>query len=257
MKKVKWGQHFLRDKKILKKIAERIFQNLEKEKIKFIVEIGAGKGELTEFLLKNKKSSQLKILAIEKEKKFCEILKKKFEKFKNLEIFCADIRDFFNKYFFSQKLQNYLVCGNLPYFLAKDLILKFLEIKNPPKRMVFLVQKEVGERICAKVPKMDFLSLKVQSQADVFFLMKIKKEKFSPRPKVDGALIEIFPKKKNFPQEILKLAKLAFSQKRKILKNTLKNVPKEFLNKRPQELSLEDWKKIWENEKRTCQKEKK
>ena len=51
MKKVKWGQHFLRDRKILKKIAEKIFQDFEKEKIEFIVEIGAGKGELTELSL--------------------------------------------------------------------------------------------------------------------------------------------------------------------------------------------------------------
>jgi len=250
MRKVRWGQHFLNDKKVLKKIAKKIFQNIENEKIKFIVEIGAGKGEVTEFLLKNTKKSQIKILAIEKEKKFCEILKKKFKKFKNLEILNTDIRDFFNKYFFSQKLQKYIVWGNLPFYLAKDLILKFLETKNSPKRMVFLVQKEIGERICTKVPQMDFLSLRVQIRADVFFLMRIKKEKFSPQPKVDGALIEILPKKKNFPREILNLAKTAFSQKRKILKNTLKNVPKEFLNKRPQELSLEDWKKIWENEKK-------
>ncbi|TSC71751.1 MAG: 16S rRNA (adenine1518-N6/adenine1519-N6)-dimethyltransferase, partial [Parcubacteria group bacterium Gr01-1014_70] len=147
---------------------------------------------------------------------------------------------------------NYKIVANLPYYITSRFLRLFLESdKLRPQATTLMVQKEVAERICAKPPHMNLLALSVQAFGTPKILFKVRRGSFSPPPEVESAVIEIagisdafFKKNRISPQEFFKLPKKAFSQKRKMLRASLKisetELPK-FSSKRPQELDLEDW----------------
>lgn len=212
------GQNFLISKSVLRKIVEVA----EISKKDTVLEIGPGIGNLTMELAKRAK----KVIAIEKDERMIEILKEvlKSSNVQNVRIVKGDILKIRNSQFVIHN--SYKVVANIPYYLTSRLIRKFLEIKNKPKLMVLMVQKEVAQRICARPPKMNLLAVSVQFYAKPKIVAFVPKSCFWPSPKVDSAIIKITPREAtslNGVDSLLffKIVKAGFSQPRKQLINNL------------------------------------
>jgi len=253
------GQRFILSKKALNKIIAAA----EIKKNDTIIEIGPGLGTLTQELAK----TGAKIIAIEKDPKMINILGETLAGYKNIKIIQADARNLWvsETYKFGDKMgtivmkeEDYKIVANLPYNVATFLIHQWLELKKPPESMVLMIQKEVAQRICAKPPKMNLLSVSVRFYADAKIIDYVPAKAFWPKPKVDSAIIEIIPKKKQ-PQKTRRaffaVVKAGFSQPRKqLLGNLAKKLkfPREKLIEifkdlniservRAENLSLEQW----------------
>lgn len=248
------GQNFLIDKGVVKKVIEAA--ELSSEDI--VLEIGPGLGNLTQELTKRVGS----VIAVEKDEKMVEILRENLKDFKNLEIIQGDI---LKSEVPSLKSQRYKIVANLPFYLTAPVIRKFLEIENPPKEMVLMVQKEVGQKICAKPPKMSILAVSVQFYAMPKIIAYISKKSFWPQPKVDSTIIKISNLKtqnlKLNKDLFFKIVKAGFSHPRKQLINNLsgglkldKEKIKNWLwenniqsNQRAETLNVEEWIKLTES----------
>ena len=206
------GQNFLIDKNVFQKIIKAA--SLSKNDV--VLEIGSGIGNLTLQLAEKVK----KVVAIEKDKRMCEILKEVLRNLdiKNVEVINKDILKINTRYV------KYKLVANLPYYITSPIIRKFLEMKNQPREMVLMVQKEVAKRICAKPPKMSILAVSVQFYAKPEIISFVSKKSFWPQPKVDSAIIKITPSRltstTNFnPLLFFKIVKAGFSHPRKQLIN--------------------------------------
>ncbi len=209
------AQVFLKDENI----AERIVDCLDLNKEDKVLEIGPGLGILTHIILK--KTSDLFVL--EKDKDLGLFLKKKWPK---LKVIVGDALDFF-----WEKLKNFTkIIGNLPYNVASQILWDLVSSNIEVKKMVFTVQKEVALKITAPVGDKNYglLSVWLKHFADVKYEFTIGSSSFSPRPKVNSAVISIFPKKdKNRfenKEKFCKLIKICFQKRRKQLKNILKRI---------------------------------
>jgi 16S rRNA (adenine1518-N6/adenine1519-N6)-dimethyltransferase len=224
MPKRSLGQNFLSPN-----VAKRIVQAAKIEPDDIILEIGPGLGVLTKELAQKAK----KVIAVEKDDKLCQALEENLKDYKNVEIIHEDILKFpislpvrqAGNFQFPIK-ERYNIIANLPYYIATAIIRKFLEAENPPQKMVLTIQKEVAKRICVKPPQMNILAASVQFYAEPKILFYISKELFWPKPKVDGAVIEIKPliytdEKRIDADLFFKVVKAGFSQPRKQLANNL------------------------------------
>lgn len=255
----KFGQNFLIDRVVIRRFLEAA--DLKKEDI--ILEVGPGIGNLTQELAKKAKG----VIAVEKDQKMIEILKETLRDFKNVEIIQGDIR---KTQISKLKTQSYKVMANLPFYLTAPVIRKFLELDppagEPPKEMVFIVQKEVAQRICTKVPDMNLLAVSVQFYSKPKIIAYVSKKSFWPQPKVDGAIIKIIPRESAYPISVnpllfFKIVKAGFSQPRKQILNNLlkvlkldKDKTKSWLlenkiqpTQRAETLSVEDWISLTKN----------
>lgn len=206
------GQNFLVNKVVLKKIIETADLKTENT----ILEVGPGVGTLTVELAKVAK----KIVAVEKDKQICQVLKETLKDYKNVEVVDGDILKTT-----IELPKQYKLVANIPYYLTSPLIRKFLELEYPPEFMVLMVQKEVAQRICAKPPNMSILAVSVQFHAKAKIISYVKRENFWPKPKVDSAIIKITPHKINkslvSAELFFKIVKAGFAQPRKQLGNNL------------------------------------
>ena len=209
------GQNFLINKTILKKISSlKDFKNQE------VVEVGPGKGYLTEFLIKKKPS---KLILIEKDRQLETVLTNLI---KNKSIKIKLIIEDALKIPINKLSKNKIVLiGNLPYNVATTLILNWLRYIYSFESIVVMVQKEVASRLSAKEKTKHYgrTSVLVQVVADVKIKFDVAPENFFPKPKVHSSVIEIIPKEKiefNY-KKLDKLLKLSFMHKRKTLKNNL------------------------------------
>ena len=268
----KLGQHFLTSAAIAKRMVESA--NIQPTDV--VLEVGPGRGMLTQFLVEKAK----KVIAVEKDRQFVPYLREKYKNAKNLEVVEGDIllchagldpaSSIIKKSIYFQGNGSRIKCGmtfitpkkykivaNLPYYITSRFLRLFLEeLPNKPQSMTLMIQKEVAERICAKPPSMNLLALSVQAFGTPHILFKVSRGSFLPPPEVDSAVIAIehisdafFKKHHISPKEFFELPKKAFSQKRKMLRASLSSHIAEvrlphiehLLKKRPQELSLEDW----------------
>lgn len=195
------GQNFLISQKALRKIIE----SAELKKDDVILEIGPGIGTLTQELAKKVK----KVFAIEKDSGMREILEETLKNFKNVEVIIGDALETENTQYKILNT-NYKIVANLPYYITSPVIKKFLETENPPELMVLMVQKEVGQRICAKPPNMSLLAVSVQFYAKPEIIGYAPKTAFWPSPKVDSAIIKIFDIKNQKSKVHIKNQKLFF-----------------------------------------------
>lgn len=254
----KLGQNFLNNKAVITKI----IQAADLTRDDFVLEIGPGKGILTEELAK----VVGKVVAVELDRNLIPFLKNKFENQKNITIIQGDILKTDLKNILRSSVSKYKVVANLPYYITSPIIRLFLESKIPPKFMILMVQKEVAERITAKAGNMSILAVSVQYYADAKILFEVGKENFDPVPEVDSAVIKITPHPNPLPKrgegedgrKFFQIVKAGFSAKRKTLVNNLtnglhldKNIVEEKLKTaglkptvRAQELSMEDWKRL-------------
>lgn len=226
------GQNFLVSEEIINKIiAAAIIKRGE-----MILEVGPGTGNLTKSLI----DSGAEVLAIEKDEKLSQLLITNFQfpiSNKNLKIINEDILIFDE----TEIKKHYRVIANIPYYLTGPLIQKFLFSKNRPTEMILMVQKEVGERITAQPPKMNYLAALIQSESKAKILFYVSKENFWPQPKVDSVIISIIPQKTRVLSGLKDFLKIIFKQPRQTLFNNLRknsSIEKEKLEKKFDELGL-------------------
>ncbi len=186
-----------------------------------IVEIGPGFGVLT-LPLAEKVG---KVVTYEIEKKLEPYWKKQQKQHPNIEIVWGNALHQF------VPPSKYKVIANLPYQITSPVIRMFLEAKQAPESMVFMVQHEVAERICAKPGDMSLLAVSVQYYAEAEYLLKVPRASFWPVPGVDSALIKITPFKRErdeiFEAVVFKIVKAGFASRRKLLFKNLTPLFKE------------------------------
>ena len=179
------GQNFLKSELALRKIIEA--GEIKSDDI--ILEIGPGKGVLTEKLLEKAGL----IIAVEKDHALFEFLKTKFEKKiaeKKLILLNNDILEFKTSAY-GLKPSAYKIIANIPYNITGAILKKFLTEENQPTLMVLMVQHEVAKRIVARDGKESILSISVKAYGEPKLIMKVAARYFSPAPKVDSAIIAI------------------------------------------------------------------
>lgn len=236
------GQHFLKDKNI----AEKIVNSLKTEINHNVVEIGPGRGVLTDYLIK-KYSKNLSLIEIDKY--LISDLENKFSDIKN-NIYNIDFLKFnFSEYFKSQTS----IIGNFPYNISNSIFFKILENKTLIPEVVCMIQKEVAERISAKHGNKTYgiLSVLLQTFYNIEYLFTVNEKVFDPPPKVKSAVIRLV-RKDNFVLEcneldFINVVKTSFNQRRKMLRNSLrilmegKNMDNEIFTKRPEQLSISEF----------------
>ena len=247
------GQNFLVDAWAQKRIIEVIDIKPADE----ILEIGAGLGALTEDLAKQAE----KVIAVEKDKALARILKEKLSGYKNLEIVHQDILRF------DIGKKKIKVVGNLPYYITTPIIGYLLEEQRQKIKDVFItVQEEVGRRLVARTGTKDYsaLTIFVQYFTKPKILFSIPKRAFYPQPKVNSVFVHLQILKKpqvkvNNQKQFFKIVRACFSQRRKIILNSLAHklekqakdkiqqiLQEENINfqARPERLSLDDFARI-------------
>lgn len=253
VKKKSLGQHFLASASAIKKIAD----TASVERYDVVLEIGPGNGALTAELL----SRGARVLAVEKDNRLMPLLSQKFKKeilTGQLMLIHEDILDF-SPLRYMLHVTSYKLISNIPYYLTGAILKKFIGGASPPSMAVLLLQKEVAERIVARDGKESILSLSIKAYGTPRLVQKIPRGAFRPPPKVDSAILAIEEITKKFfsgidEQNFFAVVKKGFSQKRKLLLNSL-DIPGENgrlmmrrlgigQKSRPENLALEDWQKI-------------
>ena len=217
------GQNLLIDKNILKKIL-----SLASFKNKNIIEIGSGTGNLSAEILKLVPN---KLICIEKDKIFAKNLKIFFKDKKNLLVLNEDILKLNLKRLISEGT---IIIGNLPYNISSQILIKFIRFNPwPPKfkKLIFMFQKEVGEKIIASTGNSNYsrLSIITKSRLKILNFFYVSKNCFFPRPKVDSIVIEFQPiKRKDINFKSIKsleyITNIFFSNKRKMINKTFKKL---------------------------------
>lgn len=252
------GQHFLTSHSAIVKIrdAADITAN------EIVLEIGPGKGVLTEDLL----FFAGKVVAIEKDRDLIPLLQEKFATqiaAGKLELLQEDILDFNPDVMrFYQKDHDYKIVANIPYYITGAIIEKFLSTPYQPEQMVLLVQKEVAERIIARDHKESILSIAVKAYGLPKLIAKVPAGAFNPPPKVDSAILSIDHISRNFFKDcdealFFKIVKGVFGKKRKQIGSTLAEILNDKerarsglakagidVKTRPEDIDLQTWKKL-------------
>ncbi len=210
--KKKFGQNFLKDETVLRKIVEAMPNNDNR-----IVEIGPGLGDLTKFLVDVKS-----VDAFEVDTDLCKLLQKKFEKeiaTKQLRIHCGDVLTAWKSELIEE---SYDLVANLPYYIATNIILKALA--DPKcKNILVMVQLEVAEKFCAHEGDRVFgaLSIIAQSAGEARLVVKVPPTAFEPQPKIDSAVFLIQKQSDRFDKDFESMLRVAFTQPRKTLMKNL------------------------------------
>jgi 16S rRNA (adenine1518-N6/adenine1519-N6)-dimethyltransferase len=205
----KLGQHFLRNAAILDRIAAAVCPQPEQT----VVEIGPGRGALTAKLLEKSQ----RVVAIELDRDLAQYLRQEFSAEPRLEIVEADA--------LTTDLGQWgsvPIAGNLPYYAATPIIEK--TIRQRPPRAVFLIQKEVAERLVAQPGQRAYGYLTVATAlfASADLLFEVKPGAFQPPPEVDSAVVLLEPRPPAPEADaVLELMSCAFRHKRKTLRNNL------------------------------------
>ena len=228
--KKKFGQNFLKDETVLRKIVEAMPKNENK-----LVEIGPGLGDLTKFLVDVKS-----VEAFEVDTDLCKLLQSTFKEeiaTKRLHINCGDVLEAWQSELVDEP---YDLVANLPYYIATNIILKALA--DPMcKNMLVMVQLEVAEKFCAQVGEKVFGSLSVitQSVGKSHIVVKVPPTAFDPAPKIDSAVFLIQKSADRSDEDFEGMLRVAFKQPRKtLMKNLSAKYEKELLQKAYERLDL-------------------
>ena len=239
------GQHWLKDRDILLDIAD----SASVEGVNEVLEIGPGLGTLTSALFQFFD----KVTAIELDDNLAANLPKSFPG-KNLQVIHEDVLKLdLNTLDLPEK---YVVAGNIPYYITSPIIQKFLHAEHRPEKIVILIQKEVAERLAAEPGDYSILGLSAQIYAKVTLGPLVKKEFFTPPPKVDSQVVILEPLEKPLASETtMSLIKLGFiAPRKKLIANLAIGLHKSrdeikaiFTkldlneNARPADLTIENW----------------
>ncbi|PTX06326.1 dimethyladenosine transferase [Capnocytophaga leadbetteri] len=236
------GQHFLKDLNIAQKIADTLsLTNYNK-----VVEIGAGMGVLTQFLLK--KDTEVYVVEIDK------------ESVAYLEAHYPELRgkiiaDDFLKYDIAGYLREpFAIIGNFPYNISTQIVFKLLELIDYVPEFSGMFQKEVAERICEREGSKTYgiLSVLVQAFYEATYLFTVSEGVFNPPPKVKSGVLRLV-RKPDYHLDcdealFFTIVKTAFNQRRKTLRNSLKPLltnetlkKNSIFDKRPEQLPWQDF----------------
>ncbi len=215
----KLGQNFLADPAAARAIAE----SLGPVEDRTVLEIGPGEGAITELLAGRAKH----LIAVELDRQLAPSLRQRFAALTNVQIVEADILNVdFATLLPSAKAS---AVGNLPYYITTDILRHLLAAHQHFDTIVIMVQREVAERIAATPGHSEYgsLSAMVQLYASVENLFTLPPEAFSPPPKVHSSVLRLtiaprFAELEVQPEPFLKFIRSAFAQKRKTLRNNLK-----------------------------------
>ena len=234
------GQHFLIDKTVCEKIRAVLLE----QPIEQLVEVGPGAGALTEFIYK------IPIKAYK-------AIELDTEKVQYLLHAYPDLAGkLINEDFLETAIpfeDSFVLVGNFPYNISTQIVFKVLDWKSQVPMMVGMFQKEVAERIAAKPHSKAYGILSVLAQAfyEVTYLFDVPPAAFNPPPKVDSGVI-MFKRKEHFPamaseKSFYHIVKMAFGQRRKMLRNPLKpyftsaQLEDPIFTKRAENLTFEDY----------------
>lgn len=218
----RFGQNFLQDPMIISEIIEAI----DPKEDQHIVEIGPGHAALTEHLIKT--CQTLDVIEIDRD--LVPLIQARFANQSHFKIYQADALNFDYTQLIrsSNKLR---IVGNLPYNITTPLLFHLLSQAVVISDMCFMLQQEVVERICAQPGTKIYgkLSIMIQYQCEAVYLFSVPPEAFFPKPKVDSAIVYLKPlaTTEKGPVTVAALNTIvskAFSQRRKTISNTLKNM---------------------------------
>ena len=250
----KQSQKYLMDLNLTDKIVKfgGNLQNID------VIEIGAGPGNLTRSIIAN---NAKRVIAIEKDVRFIPPLKDIQEISDNKLIIMHEdaLKIKFEEIFKKYKISNAHILSNLPYSISTKLLLKWIPIPSEVSQLTLMFQKEMAERITAKVGSKKYgrLSVIAGIMTDSKIVMHIPSKAFTPQPKIDSAVIIFKPKEKNkklFDIKILEeITKILFNKRRKQVKSSLKYFgnPEELCDLMninssisPEQISLENYEKL-------------
>ena len=259
------GQHFLVDLNIARNIVNALGTDHD-----VVIEVGAGMGVLTQYLIENQ-LDKLQVVEIDKES--VEFLKKKFPELEGH----LTLGDFLKQDLTSFRPEpiggaekspaiegdsstalgmtgnDVAVIGNFPYNISSQIFFQILKYRNNVSECVGMIQKEVAERIAAGPGSKTYgiLSVLLQAWYDIEYLFTVHENVFNPPPKVKSAVIRL---KRNNVKELgcdeklfVTVVKQAFNQRRKTLRNSLRSlipveiIENEIFNKRPEQLSVQEF----------------
>ncbi len=218
------GQNFLKDPHYLEKIADSAHLASGDQ----VIEIGPGLGHLTRVLAARVR----KVLALELDMRLIPLLQKEFAEYQNVEIVHADALE----YPYAILPDKWKVVANLPYYISTPIIQKLLKNRNQFYTLTLMLQKEVAERIASPPggKEYGYLSVLVRLYADPSLEFMVPAEAFTPRPEVDSAVITLALRSSlavsiRDEGSFLSVVKAAFSQRRKTLRNSLRqlDIPRE------------------------------
>ncbi|MBN1313503.1 MAG: ribosomal RNA small subunit methyltransferase A [Anaerolineae bacterium] len=247
------GQNFMVDENVLAQMADAADVGPQD----VIMEIGAGLGALTEYLAARAR----RVVALEIDRRFIDVLEQLFGKHSHVDVVQADILQTDIGALMGKDIVGYKVVANLPYYITSAIIRHLLECSTPPRLLVVTVQYEVAERLSASSGKMSLLAVGVKFYGHPQIVARLKPKVFYPRPSVDSALVRIepYPDGPPLPPEEQKpffhIVRAGFSQPRKKLKNSLSAGlhlgPDDVVNwmrqagldpsRRAETLSIEEW----------------
>jgi 16S rRNA (adenine1518-N6/adenine1519-N6)-dimethyltransferase len=215
----KFGQHFLTDKKILTAIVDALAPAASDT----VVEIGPGRGSLTDILVERAGW----VIAVEIDRALAAGLRERYRQRSNIEILEDDFLDVEIR---AEAGRDYLLIGNVPYYITTPIIFKALE-PPMPRRAVFLVQREVAERMAAAAGDEAYgaLTVNVAVVARVEQVMTVPAEAFRPPPKVESGVVRLTPLSRPLvPIDSLDsfrtFVQAAFGQRRKQMQRVLRSV---------------------------------
>ena len=237
------GQNFLVDNNILKKIVDAG----KISKIDSVIEIGPGTGNLTNYIIDSQPKD---ITVVEKDSNLVKILKNKFNN--KINIINDDVLEL-DENFYKKK---FTVFGNLPYNISTQILANWCLNNNLRfKRLILMFQKEVADRIIAKVNTKEYSRITILAnwKFNIKKIFDVSPNCFFPRPKIESTLLEFLPKtdyiKIRNPKYLEKITKIFFSQRRKMIKknfiklfkdsNYMSKKLKIQLSDRPQNLSTD------------------
>lgn len=217
------GQNFLVDKYFISKIVDVI--NISDRY--GIVEIGPGLGALTQYIITHCK----KLNVIEYDHDIIPILRQNCQHLGSLNIYHQDVLSFNFNELYNKEQKKLIIAGNLPYNISSPILFYLSKFTDIISHTVFMLQKEVVQRICASPGTKQYgrMSVMLQYVFDTEALFEVPPEAFNPKPKVVSQIVRLTPKNKiehkaKDIEHLSQIVKAAFSQRRKTIKNTLKNI---------------------------------
>lgn len=234
------GQHFLKDQNIARKITESLLP-LTRE----VLEIGPGMGVLTRHLFDK---GQFSVRAIDVDRESIDYLHSELPQYRDRIVYGdflkTDIRGWYDAPF--------SVIGNLPYNISSQIFFRILENRDQVRQVVCMIQKEVAERISAAHGNKTYgiLSIFLQAFYHIEYLFTVSEKVFDPPPKVKSAVVRLTRNEREQlaceEKLFFNIVKTGFNQRRKTLRNSIRqllpaNFTSDYLNLRPEQLSIEDF----------------
>ncbi len=234
------GQHFLNQTRTARRIVDSIIQM---PGVTSILEVGPGKGMLTQYLIERPED----LFLVELDKDLLNILR---DRFNSVTIYSGD--------FLKLDLVEFIrgpfhLIGNFPYNISSQILFKMLDNRSQILQMVGMFQKEVAQRIASPPgsKRYGILSVLMQAYYRVDYLFSLGPSSFTPSPKVDSAVIRLV----RLPEPLVPeahtksfraIVKMAFNQRRKMLRNSLKSIMPDhsdasFWQRRPEQLSVQEF----------------